>query len=251
MRHLEKKDIAVSVKNAHKHFVIPHYKNNSIKNRVITAMKPRVKGATTRHVLDGISFDIKKGEFFGVVGRNGSGKSTLLKIISDIYSPTSGKVTHKGKLVAFIELGVGFNGQLSGRDNVYLNGALLGFSRKEIDAIYDDVVAFAELEEFMDLELRNYSSGMKVRLAFSIAIRAEADILVLDEVLAVGDKAFKKKCFDYFANLKQGKKTIIFVTHNMGQVKTYCDRAIVIEKGKIIYEGGAEEVAKHYDQLFG
>jgi ABC-2 type transport system ATP-binding protein len=249
-RKLNPEEIAVSVRNVHKDFIIPHTKNDSIKHKIITAFQPKSKGSTVAHVLDGISFDIKKGEFYGVVGRNGSGKSTLLKIISDIYRPTSGKITHNGRIVAFIELGVGFNTQLSGKDNVYLNGAMLGFSRSEIDAMYEDIVSFAELEEFMDLDLRNYSSGMRVRLAFSIAVRAEADILVLDEVLAVGDKAFKQKCYDYFQNLKDRKKTIIFVTHSMGQVKEYCDRAIVIEKGKIIYEGGAEEVAKQYDNLF-
>lgn len=244
------KNIAISVKNVHKHFVIPHTKDDSIKHKVITAFRPKDTNSTVARVLDDISFDIKKGEFFGVVGRNGSGKSTLLKLIADIYQPTSGRVTHKGKIVAFIELGVGFNPQLSGRDNVYLNGAMLGFSRKEVEDMYDEIVSFAELEEFMDLDLRNYSSGMKVRLAFSIAIRAKGDILVLDEVLAVGDKAFKDKCYDYFKSLKAAKKTIVFVTHSMGQVRDYCDRAILIEKGKIAYEGSAEDVAEHYLKLF-
>jgi ABC-2 type transport system ATP-binding protein len=244
------KDIVVSVKNIHKIFRIPHHKQDSIKNRIITSFKPRDKGSTTFKVLDGVSLDIKRGEFFGVVGRNGSGKSTLLKIISQIYQPTSGTVSHKGKLVAFIELGVGFNTNLSGRDNVYLNGAMLGFSRKEIDAMYDDIVSFAEIEEFMDLDLKNYSSGMRVRLAFSIAVRAEADVLVLDEVLAVGDKAFRDKCYDYFKNLKEAHKTIIFVTHSMGLVKEYCDRAILIEKGKIVSEGDPEKVSNAYLELF-
>lgn len=243
-------EVAIKVRDIHKHFVIPNHKDDSIKHKIITFFHPKDKGKTINHALDGISFDIKKGEFFGIIGRNGSGKSTMLKLISQIYQPTSGTVSHKGSMVAFIELGVGFNPQLSGRDNVYLNGAMLGFTREEIDNMYKEIVQFAELEKFMDLDLKNYSSGMRVRLAFSIAIRAEADILILDEVLAVGDKAFKEKCYNYFSELKEAHKTIVFVTHNMQQVKQYCDRAILIEKGKIVSEGDPVKVAKDYDTLF-
>lgn len=243
-------DAAIQIRNIHKDFRLPHHKDDSIKHKVITYFRKKDKSVDTNHALRGISFDIKKGEFFGVLGRNGSGKSTLLKIISQIYQPTSGTTKYQGKLVAFIELGVGFNPQLTGRDNVYLNGAMLGFSRKEIDVMYDEIVAFAELEDFMELDLKNYSSGMKVRLAFSVAVRANADILVLDEVLAVGDKSFQDKCYDYFKNLKEAHKTIIFVTHSMGQVREYCDRAIVIEKGKIIFEGNADTAADKYVELF-
>jgi len=179
----EKSDIVLSVKDVTKDFYLPHEKQNSIKSAVVNLFKPRNKEADTQHALRGISFDIKEGEFFGILGRNGSGKSTTLKMISEIYQPTTGTVTHKGKLVPFIELGVGFNPELTGRENVYLNGALLGFSEKEIDARYDEIVAFAELENFMDQKLKNYSSGMQVRLAFAVATHAEADILVVDEVL--------------------------------------------------------------------
>ena len=165
-------------------------------------------------MLKDISFEVRQGDFFGIVGRNGSGKSTLLKIISQIYVPEKGSVSVKGKLVPFIELGVGFNPELTGRENVYLNGALLGFTREEIDAMYDDIVEFAELEDFMDQKLKNYSSGMQVRLAFSVAIKAQGDILVLDEVLAVGDEAFQRKCDNFFAQMQKGPtKTIILVTH--------------------------------------
>jgi ABC-2 type transport system ATP-binding protein len=244
------KDVAIRVRDVHKDFRLPHHHDDSIKHKIITVFRKKDKGADLNHALRGVSFDVKKGEFFGVVGRNGSGKSTLLKIISKIYQPTSGTADYDGKLVAFIELGVGFNPQLTGRENVYLNAAMLGFSRRETDAMYDEIVAFAELADFMELDLKNYSSGMKVRLAFSVAIRAQADILVLDEVLAVGDAAFKKKCNDYFKNLKEAHKTIILVTHSMEQVKEYCDRAMLIEDGKIAFEGSAEDAADAYTRLF-
>lgn len=243
-------DIAIRVRDVHKDFHLPHTKDDSIKHKAITAFRKKDKGADINHALRGISFDVKKGEFFGIVGRNGSGKSTLLKIISKIYQPTTGTSDYNGKLVAFIELGVGFNPQLSGRENVYLNAAMLGFSRKETDAMYDEIVAFAELEDFMELDLKNYSSGMKVRLAFSVAIRANADILVLDEVLAVGDADFQRKCHDYFKNLKEAHKTIVLVSHSMGTVREYCDRAILIEDGKIAHAGDADKVADDYLKLF-
>lgn len=247
---MTKSNNAVEVRNIKKSFYLPNHKNDSIKRAITQAFKKKDKGGNTFNALNGISFDIEKGDFFGILGRNGSGKSTLLKIIAQIYQPTSGSVKTQGKVVSFIELGVGFKPELSGRENVYLNGALLGFSRKEIDAMYDDIVEFAELEKFMGQRLKNYSSGMKVRLAFSVAIRAKADILILDEVLAVGDAAFQKKCRDYFRTLKDEHKTVILVTHSMGNVKEFCNKAIVIEKGKIAFEGGAEEAAEAYDKLF-
>lgn len=247
---MTKSNNAVEVRNIKKSFYLPNHKNDSIKRAITQAFKKKDKGGNTFNALNGISFDIEKGDFFGILGRNGSGKSTLLKIIAQIYQPTSGSVKTQGKVVSFIELGVGFKPELSGRENVYLNGALLGFSRKEIDAMYDDIVEFAELEKFMGQRLKNYSSGMKVRLAFSVAIRAKADILILDEVLAVGDAAFQKKCKDYFKTLKDEHKTVILVTHSMGNVKEFCNKAIVIEKGKIAFEGGAEEAAEAYDKLF-
>lgn len=244
-------DLAVSIKKVKKEFRLPNEREDSIKLRTINKLRGKFdKGHSEYKALRGISLDIKKGEFIGILGRNGAGKSTLLKIIAEIYQPTSGSVKVNGKLVPFIELGVGFNPNLSGRDNVYLNGAMLGFTRKEIAAMYDDIVAFAELEKFMDQKLKNYSSGMKVRLAFSVAIKANADILLLDEVLAVGDAAFQKKCYDYFDSLKERKKTIIFVTHNMSAVRRYCTRAVLIEGGKITAEGSAEDVAGKYEELF-
>src|SRR3972149_1161615 len=192
--------------------------------------------------LKDVSFEIKKGEFFGIIGRNGSGKSTLLKLIAGIYTPTKGEIKISGSLTPFIELGVGFNDQLTGRENVYLNGALLGFNRKEMNAMYKDIVEFAELEKFMDQKLKNYSSGMQVRLAFSIAIRAKSDILLLDEVLAVGDVIFQQKCYNYFSNLKIQNRTNILVSHNMPVIERYCDRAILIEDGSILKIGHSPEV---------
>lgn len=244
-------DSAVLIKGVKKFFKLPHEREDSIKLHVINSLrKKRNKNHTEYKALKGIDLDIKKGEFIGILGRNGAGKSTLLKIIAEIYRPTSGSVEVHGKLVPFIELGVGFNPNLSGRDNVYLNGAMLGFTRQEVLAMYDEIVAFAELEKFMDQKLKNYSSGMKVRLAFSVAIKANADILLLDEVLAVGDAAFQRKCYDYFDSLKENKKTIIFVTHNMAAVRRFCSRVAVIDKGMIVFDGDAAEGANHYDSLF-
>lgn len=243
-------EIAISVKNVKKDFHLLKHKENSLKRTITQAFKKKEKGADTYHALKGISVDIKKGEFFGVLGRNGSGKSTLLKILAEIYQPSSGSVKVSGKLVPFIELGVGFNNELSGRENVFLNGALLGFSRKEIEERYDKIVEFAELEAFMDQKLKNYSSGMKVRLAFSVAIQADADILLLDEVLAVGDASFQRKCYDYFKSLKKDKKTIVFVSHNMSAIREYCDRAILIKDGKVAHEGSADAIADEYLKLF-
>ena len=242
-------DIAISIKNVHKDFYLPHENNNSLKSSIVNVFKPKDKGIDTQHALRGISFDVKKGEFFGIVGRNGSGKSTLLKIIAQIYEPTKGKVSHFGKLVPFIELGVGFNPELTGRENVYLNGALLGFSKKEIEERYNSIVEFAELEDFMDQKLKNYSSGMQVRLAFSVAIQANADILLIDEVLAVGDEAFQRKCLSYFARLKKDKKTVIFVTHSMDAVQQFCTKAMLVGEGKILECGNTAKVSQEYIRL--
>jgi ABC-2 type transport system ATP-binding protein len=250
MTNEHKQTVALSVEHVSKNFHLPHEKANSIKSSIVSIFKTKDKEVDVQHALKDISFDVQVGEFFGILGRNGSGKSTMLKILAEIYTPTAGTVKTYGKLVPFIELGVGFNPELTGRENVYLNGALLGFSRKEIDARYDDIVAFAELEEFMDQKLKNYSSGMQVRLAFSVATRAEADILLVDEVLAVGDADFQRKCYDFFMSLKKQKKTVVFVTHDMGAVREYCDKAILINDGEISHSGPADKVANEYLKLF-
>lgn len=244
-------NIAVSVKNVSKDFKLPHEKADSVKSLFINPFNKNRKNFEVQHALRDISFDIPKGEFFGIVGRNGSGKSTLLKIIAGIYKPNEGSATVNGRLVPFIELGVGFNPELTGRENVYLNGALMGFSEKEVDQKYDAIVDFAELERFMDQKLKNYSSGMQVRLAFSVAtILADSEVLLIDEVLAVGDADFQRKCFEYFKKLKKDKKTVIFVSHDMSAVREYCDRAVLIDQSKLIFRGTADEVAKEYIKLF-
>jgi ABC-2 type transport system ATP-binding protein len=240
--------IVIKVENVTKSFRIPLEASSGLKQKIINTIKGR-KGYRDFKPLNDISFTIKKGDFFGIVGRNGSGKSTLLKTLAGIYSPNSGSVTVDGTLVPFIELGVGFNPELTGKENVYLNGALLGFSHKEIDAMYDDIVDFAELHEFMEERLKNYSSGMQVRLAFSIAIQAKGDILLLDEVLAVGDAVFQKKCFEYFKQLKREKKTVILVSHDASALEEYCNKGILIDQGSIVKSGTINEVINKYRNI--
>lgn len=242
------KDIVISVKNLHKSFKLPTERAWGLKQAIFNRLKG-IKGYKEQKVLNGISFNVNRNEFVGIVGRNGSGKSTLLKTLAKIYFPEKGSVEIKGNLIPFIELGVGFNPDLTGRENVYLNGALLGFSNKEMDTMYDEIVDFAELREFMDQKLKNYSSGMQVRLAFSIAIRAKGDILLLDEVLAVGDAAFQKKCNNYFSQIKNNQ-TVILVTHDMSNVVKFCDRAILIDGGRIKLDGKPEKVAEAYKKLW-
>lgn len=243
----ETKDAAVIVRDIHKEFILPQNKNSSFKQTVVNIVKKNDK--VTQKVLDGVSFEVQKGDFFGIVGRNGSGKSTLLKLLAGVYVPTAGNVQLNGKLTPFIELGVGFNPELSGRDNVYLNGALLGFDRRQMDEMYDDIVAFAELGSFMEQKLKNYSSGMQVRLAFSIAIKAKNDILIFDEVLAVGDEAFQRKCLDVFETYKAQGQTVILVTHDMETVRQYCNRAILISNGKLLLDGDPQKIADEYSRL--
>ena len=242
----------IKLENVYKDFKLPHQGESSVKGFFVNPfVRNNRESVEVQHALRNISLDIKEGEFFGIVGRNGSGKSTLLKLIAGIYQPTKGKATINGRLVPFIELGVGFNPELSGRENVYLNGALMGFSTKEVDAKYDAIVDFAELERFMDQRLKNYSSGMQVRLAFSVAtILADSDILLIDEVLAVGDADFQRKCFNYFRKLKKDKKTVIFVSHDMEAIREYCDRCVVIKDSKKVFEGKTEKAADLYLEMF-
>lgn len=241
-------DIAVAVNTLTKTFKIPTEASNGIKQKTINYLKGK-KGYREFTPLKDISFEIKKGEFFGIVGKNGSGKSTLLKSIAQIYTPTRGSVQVNGSLVPFIELGVGFNPELTGRENIFLNGALLGFSRKEMELMYDDIVEFSELSDFMEEKLKNYSSGMQVRLAFSVAIKARGDTLMLDEVLAVGDAAFQQKCFDYFEKVKRSGQTVVFVTHDMNAVRRFCSRAMYIESGRIKHIGSPQEIADLYTEI--
>lgn len=239
-------EIVLKVDHVSKSFKLPTEQSSGIKQAFINWTKG-IKGYKMQHVLRDISFEVERGDFLGIVGRNGSGKSTLLKLISGIYKPNKGSIAVNGSLVPFIELGVGFNPELTGRENVYLNGAMLGFSTKQIDDMYDDIVEFAELRDFMDQKLKNYSSGMQVRLAFSVAIKAQGDILVLDEVLAVGDEAFQRKCANFFEKVKDDpSKTVILVTHDMSAVRRYCSKAIMIDGGKIVDSGDPDDVADSY-----
>ncbi len=241
-------NIAIKVDNINKVFRLPHEKNTSIKGAVVNFYK-RDKTFELQKALENISLEVKKGEFFGIIGRNGSGKSTLLKLLAGIYTPNGGGIKINGSLTPFIELGVGFNPELTGRENVFLNGALLGFNRKEMNKMYDSIVEFAELKRFMDQKLKNYSSGMQVRLAFSIAIKAETDILLIDEVLAVGDGLFQQKCYDYFDKIKNSDKTVIFISHDMGAIQSFCDRAMLINNGEMVAEGKPVEVTQKYSNL--
>lgn len=251
----EDNNVAISIKDVKKSFYLPHENHTGLKQAflsVFSKKQDKQDTAKDQEVLKGISFEIKKGDFFGIVGRNGSGKSTLLKTIAGIYTPDQGSVTVSGKLVPFIELGVGFNPELTGRENVFLNGALLGFSHEETTDMYNDIVSFAELEMFMDQKLKNYSSGMQVRLAFSIAIRAKGDVLLLDEVLAVGDARFQQKCYDYFYDLKEQGKTVVFISHDMDAVQKFCNAAVYLRNGKIVKSGKPIDITENYlEDLYG
>jgi len=243
------KEAAIQVSHVSKLFKLPTNKQHTLKGRLVSLGRSGKQKFIIQEALKDVDFEIYKGEFFGIVGKNGGGKSTLLKMIAGIYKPTRGTITVNGTLTPFIELGVGFNPELTGRENVYLNCALLGFNRKQTAKMYDQIVHFAELEKFMDQKLKNYSSGMQVRLAFSIAIRAKTDILILDEVLAVGDAAFQKKCLEVFRDLKRAGRTIVLVTHDMVNVERFCDRALVLNKGNQLFTGSPREAAKIYASL--
>ncbi|MGI8412310.1 MAG: ABC transporter ATP-binding protein [Solirubrobacteraceae bacterium] len=238
---------AVVLEGVTKTFRLPHEQYHTLKERALHPFRKRTFDVL--RAVDGVSLEIEPGEFFGIVGRNGSGKSTLLKCLAGIYDVDHGSVAIDGRLSPFIELGVGFNADLTARDNVIINAIMLGLSRKQAHERYDDIVAFAELEEFMDLKLKNYSSGMHVRLAFAIAIQVDAEILLIDEVLAVGDAAFQQKCFDEFTRLKESGRTIVFVTHDMGSVERFCDRAMLLERGNVVDIGEPASIARQYNAL--
>ena len=246
-RLLEEASAAVSVQRVSKGFRIPHQKYSTLKERALHPF-----GSSTYdvlHALDDVSFEVRSGEFFGIVGRNGSGKSTLLKCLAGIYGIDSGDISIDGRLSPFIELGVGFNPDLTARDNVIINAIMLGLTRRQARERFDEIIAFAELEEFVDLKLKNYSSGMSVRLGFSTAIQLDADVVLVDEVLAVGDASFQAKCFGEFDRLKREGRTILFVTHDMSAVERFCDRAMLIERGRLVDIGDPPKISRLYTEV--
>lgn len=237
---------ALAVRGVSKTFRIPEEQRHTLKERVLHPRR-RIRYQTFR-ALDDVSFAVPEGEFFGIAGRNGSGKSTLLKCIAGIYG-TEGQIWRRGRMSTLIELGVGFNPEMPAWDNVVLNGIMMGLSPREARKRFDSVIEFAELEEFRDLKLKNYSSGMHVRLAFSVAIQVDADILLVDEILAVGDAAFQQKCIDVFNRLRDEGKTIVFVTHSMPLLKRFCHRAMLLERGAMVHLGSPEEVGDRYLEI--
>jgi ABC-type polysaccharide/polyol phosphate transport system ATPase subunit len=240
----------IEVRGVSKQFTIPHNRMDSVRERVAHPLGHR--DATVVRALDDVSFDVHAGEFFGIVGRNGSGKSTLLKIMASIYRADAGRVRMAGRLAPFIELGVGFNPELTSRENIVLNGVMMGLTRREARRRLDSVLDFAELREFIDMKLKNYSSGMQVRLAFAVMVNADADIMLIDEVLAVGDAAFGQKCLDVFTAMRAAGRTIVLVTHDMATVQRFCHRAALIHDSRIQYLGDPEETAlRYYRMNFG
>jgi len=238
---------AVEIDHVSKTFRLPKQRFSTLKERVLHPL--RSVDYDDLNALQDIDLTIAQGEFFGIVGRNGSGKSTLLKCLAGIYRPEQGRIAVHGRLSPFIELGVGFNPDLTARDNVVINAVMMGLSRREAQKRFEAVLEFAELEEFVDLKLKNYSSGMAVRLGFATAIQVDADVLLVDEVLAVGDAAFQQKCFEEFTRLKAAGKTVVLVTHDMYATERYCDRAILIERGKELELGDPSDIGRAYNEL--
>jgi len=238
----------IRVENVSKTFKIPHEKRETFREHLFSFFRPLEYEKF--QALKNVSFEIKKGEWLGIIGPNGSGKSTLLKILAGIYLPDSGKIEINGKLVPFLELGVGFNMELSARDNIFLNGIILGMTKKEVEEKFDQIVQFAEIERFLDTKLKNFSSGMQVRLAFSIAIQVESDIYLLDEVLAVGDAAFQKKCQEEFREMNKEGKTVLLVSHDMEAIKKWCNRTVWLEQGEIKSIGSPHETIIKYGKVY-
>jgi len=239
--------VIIEAREVDKVFRIPQQRVDTLKERALHPF--RVGGHRELHALRGVSFDVHRGEFFGIVGRNGSGKSTLLKIMSSIYRADGGRIRMAGRLAPFIELGVGFNPELTSRENVVLNGVMMGLTRREAARRLDAVLDFAELRDFADLKLKNYSSGMMVRLAFAVMVEADADVMLIDEVLAVGDASFAQKCMDVFREKRDAGRTLVLVTHDMATVQGFCDRAMLLHDGELRYIGDAEEAALRYYRL--
>lgn len=244
MQELEENDYKIIVDNVYKTFNVYLDKANTIKEKLLFFASRNRK--EKREVLQGINLKIKKGEVVALIGTNGSGKSTLLKLMTKIIYPNKGKITTNGKLTSLLELGAGFHPDFSGRENIYFNASIFGLTKKEIDERLEDIIDFSELRPFIDNPVRTYSSGMFMRLAFAVAINVDADILLIDEILSVGDEHFQNKCFDKMLELKNKGKTMVFVTHSMGSVKKLCDRAVWLCNGKIKMDGNTNEVVDEY-----
>lgn len=236
-------DIAIEVNDVDKSFKVYYDKANTLKERILFWNRNRHE---VREVLSDITLTIRKGETVALVGINGSGKSTLLKLMTQIIYPNKGTIKTYGKLVSLLELGAGFHPDFSGRENIYFNASIFGLSKKEIDARLDDIIAFSELGDYIDNPVRTYSSGMYMRLAFSIAINVDAEILLIDEILAVGDQHFQERCYEKMMELKKEGKTMVFVTHSMNAVKKFCDRAVWISNGRVRMDGNTEDVVNEY-----
>ena len=243
-----KEDNAIVVNNMTKKFKVYYDKPNTLKERLVFWKRNKVEYRT---VLDNINLKIKKGETVALIGTNGSGKSTLLKLMTKIIYPNKGTVKTYGKLTSLLELGAGFHEDFTGRENIYFNASIFGLTRSEIDSKIDDIIAFSELEEFIDNPIRTYSSGMYMRLAFSVAINVDADILLIDEILAVGDQHFQDKCFAKLDELKKSGKTIVIVSHNLSSVEKLCDRAVWIRNGKVELDGKTPKVIEEYLKVCG
>ena len=243
-----KNDVAITIKNMSKDFIIYADKANTLKERIVRFSNNKKE---VRHILKNINLEIKKGETVALIGVNGSGKSTLLKLITKIIYPTSGSIKVKGKLVSLLELGAGFHPDFSGRENIYFNASIFGLTKSEIDSRLDDIIAFSELGSFIDTPVRTYSSGMYMRLAFSVAINVDADIILIDEILAVGDQRFQEKCMNKMQELKKMGKTMVFVSHSKEAVEFLCDRSIWINNGEIQKDGKTKEVLAEYIKVCG
>lgn len=245
------KNTAIKVSHVSKDFKLYYDKANTLKEKLLFFSKKNRDKNDIHHVLKDISLNIEKGESVALIGTNGSGKSTLLKLMTKIIYPTKGRITTNGKLTSLLELGAGFHDDFTGRENIYFNASIFGLTRKEIDEKIDEIIEFSELREFIDNPVRTYSSGMYMRLAFSVAINVQAEILLIDEILAVGDQHFQEKCFAKLRELKKSGKTIVIVTHNMDQVEQFCDRAVWLYEGQIRMDGEVKDVLKEYLKVCG
>lgn len=243
-----KNNIAIQISDLSKKYILGKKKESSLRNTIAKLFQPQESNSEDFWALNNVSFEIKKGEVIGIIGKNGAGKSTLLKLLSQITKPTKGKIEINGRVASLLEVGTGFHPELTGRENIFLNGTILGMTRKEVKTKYEEIVEFSGVEKFIDTPVKHYSSGMYVRLAFAVAAHLEPEILIIDEVLAVGDSEFQKKCLGKMNEVAGHGRTVIFVSHNMEAIKSLCERALYLEKGEIIKDSNPAEVIDFYMQ---